>query len=233
MFSFLKKVCVIAAHPDDEVLGCGGTIKKLTDNGCKVSILILGEGITSRRKERDRDADQDALRKLHSCCRKASRILGVESVKIKDFPDNRFDSVDLLDIVKVIEEFLSDVMPDAVLTHHPGDLNVDHQITNHAVLTACRPTSPWSPNYLLTFDVLSSTEWNFGSRGNIFTPNVFCNVKKEIKTKVKALKCYDSELIPFPFPRSPDAIECQAKRYGAVSNLPAAEAFNLIFFRYK
>jgi N-acetylglucosamine malate deacetylase 1 len=232
MLSTLKNIAVIAAHPDDEVLGCGATMRKLADQGARVELLVLGEGITSRSKDRDAIADRDALKRLSGNCKKANKVLGSNSIILKDFPDNRFDSVGLLDIVKVIEEFLIEKKVQAVFTHHRGDLNIDHQITNRAVITACRPSSKNSPDYILTFDVLSATEWNFGSRENLFSPNLFVDVEKELKYKNDALACYDSEVHHFPFPRSAEAIESQAKRYGSMSNCCFAEAFELIFSRH-
>ncbi|MBC8555278.1 MAG: PIG-L family deacetylase [Candidatus Brocadiales bacterium] len=232
MLSTLTNIAVIAAHPDDEVLGCGATMRKLADHGARVEVLILGEGVTSRSKNRDVIADRDALKRLSEDCKKANKILGSNGIVLKDFPDNRFDSIGLLDIVKVIEDFLIEKKVQAVFTHHRGDLNIDHQITNRAVVTACRPSSKFSPDYILTFDVLSSTEWHFGSRENLFSPNLFVNVEKELKYKIDAMACYDSEIHHFPLPRSTESIESQAKRYGSMSNYSFAEAFELIFSRH-
>ncbi len=230
MNSFFKKIAVIAAHPDDEVLGCGGTIAKFSQKGSVVDVLILGEGIVSRKKKEEL-LKKEELEALVENCKKANKIIGSNSITIKNFPDNRFDSVDLLEIVKTIEEFMNDKRPRAVFTHHRGDLNIDHRITNKAVVTACRPVAIWSPDILFSFDILSSTEWNFGCRENIFYPNVFINIDKEIDTKIEAMKCYDSEINNFPFPRSVDAIKYQAKRYGAISNHPTSEAFELLLWR--
>ena len=163
-----KKISVIAAHPDDEILGCGGTIFKFSRLGCIIDVLILSEGITARYKNDKDSINKEELEALNDKCRKANKIIGTSSVTIKNFPDNRFDSIDLLKIVKTIEEFLDDKRPEVVFTHHRGDLNIDHQITNKAVVTACRPIAKWSPNILFSFDILSSTEWNFGYRENLF-----------------------------------------------------------------
>jgi len=226
-----KKISVIAAHPDDEILGCGGTIFKFSRLGCIIDVLILSEGITARYKNDKDSINKEELEALNDKCRKANKIIGTSSVTIKNFPDNRFDSIDLLKIVKTIEEFLDDKRPEVVFTHHRGDLNIDHQITNKAVVTACRPIAKWSPNILFSFDILSSTEWNFGYRENLFSPNVFINIENEIIKKIEAIKCYDSEISKFPFPRSIEAVEFQAKRYGAISNNYAAEGFELLMWR--
>lgn len=165
---------------------------------------------------------------LKKACMKANRSLGVKKVTLNEFPDNRFDSVDLLDIVKEVEHFLRTFPSDVVFTHHRGDLNIDHQITNRAVLTACRPASEHSPRAILSFDVLSSTEWYFGSRENYFIPSLFLDVSDTIEDKIKAMSFYTSETRPFPFPRSPESIRCQAKRYGQIVNIEAAEAFEVV-----
>ena len=233
MFNASDKIAVIAAHPDDEILGCGGVLKKLSSEGHEINVLILGEGVTSRNRFRDTELVSEELNKLKENSRKANQKVGVKNVIFKDFPDNRFDSVDMLDIVKEIESFLQEFPANTIFTHHRGDLNIDHKILNQAVLTACRPISNVSPECILAFEVLSSTEWSFGVRENIFSPNVFINIEKELETKIEALSCYEAEVRSFPFPRSPEAVEHQAKRYGAVSNLPAAEAFELLFFRRK
>lgn len=231
MIKNIRKAAVIAAHPDDEVLGCGGTINKLFKLEVKTDVLILGEGITARRKNRDIKQDKSAIKKLRKNSKKANRILGTNSIVFKEFPDNRFDSVDLLDIIKVIEKFLSESKPDAVFTHHYGDLNIDHQIANRSVLTACRPVSSWSPDMIFTFDVLSSTEWFWGAHSRMFKPNFFVDVAAHLEAKKAALRCYFSEYKEFPSPRSEDAVEHQAGRYGAMVNQRASEAFELIYCR--
>ena len=135
----MKSVLIIAAHPDDEVLGCGGTIANQIRNGDEVHVLILAEGMTSRDYTRDREGSQDDVIKLRNMTNEAHKILGSNSVKLMDFPDNRMDSVDLLDIVKVVENEINDKKPEIIFTHYNRDLNVDHRITHQAVFTACRP----------------------------------------------------------------------------------------------
>lgn len=228
MLDFAERVAVIAAHPDDEILGCGASLKKLTAKGCQVNVLILGEGITSRSNVRDPESDKIQLEKLRQNCHQANQTVGVKNVVMKQYPDNRFDSIDLLDIVKDIETFLGDFPADAVFTHHRGDLNIDHQITNRGVVTACRPAVMASPDLILCFNVLSSTEWYFGSRENLFTPNFFIDVGDTIEDKVKAMAFYESEIKPFPFARSLESIRIQAKHYGQIINVEAAEAFEII-----
>ena len=135
----MKCIMVIAAHPDDEVLGCGGTIAKHVHNGDEVHVLILAEGVTSRDEKRNREGRSNDIIHLKNMANKVSNILGATSIQLMDFPDNRMDSVDLLDVVKVVESKINERKPEIIYTHHHGDLNNDHRITHQAVLTACRP----------------------------------------------------------------------------------------------
>jgi len=149
-------------------------------------------------------------------------------VVFKAFPDNQFDTVSLLDIVKVVEGFLQQYPSSLVFTHHRGDLNIDHQITNRAVLTACRPGSAWSPEMILSFDVLSSTAWYFGSRENYFIPNLYVDVSSTLTDKINAMAYYKSEIKPFPYARSLESIQNQARHLGSIVNIKAAEGFEII-----
>jgi len=132
-----KNVAIIAAYPDDEVLGCSGTIARYTETGDLISILILAEGLTSRDPSRSRDASSALLGYLAECAQKVSQILGAVDVKLLEFPDNRMDSVGLLEVIKTVEDWLAYVRPSVVYTHHVGDVNVDHTVVYRAVVTAC------------------------------------------------------------------------------------------------
>ncbi len=153
------KLLVIVAHPDDEVLGCGGTIARLASEGQEVYCLILGEGITSRYDQRD-TVVEDGLKQLKLEAEQAAKILGIKKAFFKNYPDNRFDTIPLLTIVKAIEEIKREIEPDIIYTHHQGDLNIDHQITFKAVLTACRPMKGQTVKEIYSFEVPSSTEWS-------------------------------------------------------------------------
>lgn len=221
----IKNVLVVAAHPDDEVLGCGGTIAKLVRRGIKVQTLILGEGITSRFDKREKGLKSKELKKLKISIDKAGKVLGVKKTFRFEFPDNRFDTVPLLDIIKAIEKVKNKVKPDTVYTHHRGDLNIDHRITYNAVLTACRPIKGETVKKIYSFEIPSSTEWNYTY---IFSPNMFVDITKTFEVKIKTLKCYEDELKKFPHPRSEEAIKCIAKRWGSVAGLGCAEAFEVV-----
>ncbi|MDX1387854.1 MAG: PIG-L family deacetylase [Acidobacteriota bacterium] len=221
------KVLVIGAHPDDEVLGCGGTIARLADEGADVSIHILAEGVTARFDRRD-DADPKAIGVLHAQARAAGEILGAKRVELHGLPDNRLDTVALLDVVKVVEEIIASSRPEVIYTHHGGDLNVDHGIVHRAVLTATRPDDSQSAREVYAWEVPSSTEWSFHRFEPSFRPNVFVDVSETLERKIEAMKAYTGELRDFPHPRSPEALESIARRWGTVAGFRAAEAFELV-----
>jgi len=220
-------ILVVAAHPDDEVLGCGATIARLAQEGHAVSILILGEGITSRYAHRE-DADVTSIAALHARARGVCAHLGARDVALAGLPDNRFDSVPLLEIVKIVEAHVGRVRPEVVFTQHGGDLNVDHECTYRAVLTATRPLSGCPVRQLYAFEVGSSTEWAFQQFRPVFHPNLFVDVTDTLDRKLTAMQMYEGEARSFPHPRSSEALRAQAVRWGAVAGLSAAEAFVLV-----
>ncbi|MDP3562993.1 MAG: PIG-L deacetylase family protein [Methanoregula sp.] len=220
-------VLILAAHPDDEVLGCGGTVARLVREGTPVSVAILGEGITSRYSARS-TADPALLDDLCRRSKKAADILGVTDVRFFSLPDNRFDTVPLLDIVKIIENLINEIQPTVVFTQHGGDLNIDHTIVFKATLTASRPV-PGSPvKQVLAYEVPSSTDWAFQTGQNIFSPNVFYDVSTTLDLKMDALKIYAGEMKDPPHPRSLDAVRENAFRWGHITGVRAAEAFESI-----
>lgn len=222
------KVLVIAAHPDDEVLGCGGTMSRMSKEGHKVYTLILGEGITSRDKKRDVRKRRHDLSELQKYVENANKILGVTKTFDFNLPDNRFDTVPLLDIIKTIEQVKTEIAPDIIFTHHHGDLNIDHQITFRTTITACRPVKDETVKEIYSFEIPSSTEWNISSSSTYFMPNHFVDISETLKIKINALKQYKSEIKKFPHPRSPEAVEIIAKRWGIQVGLKAAEAFEVV-----
>lgn len=220
-------VLVVVPHPDDEILGCGGAIARHVAQGDSVSILILAEGITSRAKSRKAGRDLGKLKALRGAALRASSILGVSDTVFHDFPDNRMDSLPLLDVVKVVEHHVVRTAPSIVYTTFGGDVNIDHRICYEAVVTACRPQPGHSVTSLLVFETLSSTEWQPPIVGTQFTPNFFINISSIIGVKLRALEAYESELRDWPHPRSLKATEVLAKYRGSSVGLDAAEAFML------
>ncbi|MBF0549488.1 MAG: PIG-L family deacetylase [Deltaproteobacteria bacterium] len=221
------KILVVAAHPDDEVLGCGGTMARLSREGHEIFIAILGEGITARYADRTA-ADPVLLQELHDLARRAGARLGAKDVFLYHLPDNRFDTVPLLDIIKIVERLIVQHQPEVVYTHHQGDLNIDHAILARAVLTAARPLPGQPIKELYAFEIPSSTEWAFNQLGPIFQPNVFVNISQTLDIKLSAMDLYEKEARPFPHPRSRQALISLAQRWGSAAGLPAAEAFSLI-----
>jgi LmbE family N-acetylglucosaminyl deacetylase len=222
-----KPVLVIAAHPDDEILGCGGTAARLVREGRDVHFAIMGEGITSRHANRDA-AGVEQLAQLKRQAQAAAGKVGVQNVALHQLPDNRLDTVPLLEVVKLVEDLIDRIQPEIVYTHHPGDLNVDHGVIFRAVLTATRPMAGQPVRELYAFEVSSSTEWSFQRLEPIFRPNVFVDITHTIDAKVAAIECYESEARKFPHPRSPEALRALATRWGTVVGCAAAEAFELV-----
>lgn len=222
----LRKVLVVAAHPDDEVLGCGGTLARHVQQGDNVHVLILGEGVMSRYDGRRKAKNAD-LERLRRATADAMKILGVQHLTFEAFSDNSFDRMALLDIVKAVERVKNKVHPHIVYTHHGGDLNIDHRLTLQAVLAACRPQPDDPVKELHAFEVVSSTEWADPSM-DIFSPTMFVDISATLPQKLRAMACYETELRNWPHPRSLKAIEHLARWRGASVGCEAAEGFRVI-----
>jgi LmbE family N-acetylglucosaminyl deacetylase len=222
-----ERVLVVAAHPDDEVLGCGATIARMVSEGSHVAIAILGEGISSRYVDRAA-APPDLLAQLRRDGERAAGLLGAAEVSFHELPDNRFDTVPMLDVVKLVERLVERVAPGEIYTHHPGDLNVDHGIVHRAVLTATRPICGSVVRRILAFEVPSSTDWAFRQFAPEFRPNVFVDVAATLDRKLEAMKAYESEARLFPHPRSNEALLALARLRGSAVGFEAAEAFELV-----
>ena len=220
-----KKILIIAAHPDDEVLGCFGTVAKMVKEGDEAYTLILGEGKTSRDEQRSIENKKAELNILNQEIEKANSVINIKKTFIENFPDNRFDSVDLLDIVKAILKVKEEIKPDIIFTHYENDLNIDHQITYQAVVTATRPMEDESVEEIYSFEVLSSTEWSYPLS---FSPDLFFDISETIELKKEAMKQYDSELCQFPHPRSIEGIELNAKYHGMRVGKAYVEAFKTV-----
>lgn len=219
-----SRVLTVAAHPDDEVLGCGGAMAAHVRRGDRVSILILGEGLTSRADTRA-GADRAGLPDLQRDARAAARCLGVEDVTLLDFPDNRFDSVDLLDVVKAVEAVKVRVQPDIVYVHHWGDLNIDHRVTFDAVMAAFRPLPGEPPLDIHAYEVPSSTAWAGPGAQAQFGPTHFVEIAATLDAKIAAMESYVSERRSWPHPRAPEALRALAAYRGSQVGVSAAEAF--------
>lgn len=219
-----RRVAVFVAHADDEILGCGGTVRRHVLTGEEVWHIILADGETSRG---DIAAREEVIARRETAAQAAAAALGVQHVALHRLPDNRLDTLPLLDIVKLIEAHLAEIAPSVVYTHHPGDLNIDHRRVHEAVVTACRPQPGHTTSRLLFFETPSSTEWRAPSSATAFIPNWFVDVSDTLEAKLAALRAYDGEMRAWPHPRSYEAIEHLARWRGATVGLGAAEAFML------
>jgi N-acetylglucosamine malate deacetylase 1 len=217
-----RSILVVAAHPDDEILGCGGVMAAHAARGDDVHIAILAQGLASRGP-----ADVAAFAHLHAAASEAQRIVGAKTLALFSFPDNRLDSVALLDLVKVVEELVERHQPSTVYTHFAGDLNIDHRRTHEAVMTACRPQPGHCVDQVLCFEVPSSTEWMPAGSALPFVPNVFIDIERTLDAKLAALAAYAGEMRPFPHARSLEAVRHLAGWRGASAGFAAAEAFVL------
>lgn len=218
-----RSVLIVVAHPDDEVLGCGGTIAKLSEAGATVNVLYVADGESARRNEVADSASILRRRAAEHAC----QILGATPVDFLDFPDNRLDAVALLDVVKEVERVVNELGPEMVITHHCGDVNVDHRRVHEAVVVACRPQPGGTVRAILCFEVPSSTEWQFAGSTSPFVPNWFEDITPWLPKKELALQAYASELRPWPHSRSLVAINHLTSWRGASVGLEAAEAFVL------
>lgn len=217
---------VVAAHPDDEVLGCGGTIASMAKDGWAVHVLLLADGEGARG-----NSDSAVPKNLVAARRKAADvaggIMGCASMTTLALPDNRLDQLEMLDVVKIIEEFVKRHRPQTVFTHHSGDVNVDHRMVHEAVVAACRPQPGHPVRDLLFFEIPSSTEWRPAGSLHPFVPNWYVDISSTLRIKMRALKAYHSEMRKFPHPRSIRAARALAEWRGATVGMTAAEAFVL------
>ncbi len=215
------RVLVCAAHPDDETLGCGGVIARHCEAGEEVHVLFVADGVTARGS-----ATGEEIQKRREAASAALQVLGAKPPIFLNFADQKLDSAPLLDIIRRIEDIAGAVRPSLVYTHHAGDLNFDHQIVSRATLTALRPVPGQKASRIYGFEVLSSTEWAFGSPA--FAPVRFVNIAATFAKKMAALRCYDFEMRSPPHPRSYKAVEALAVYRGGAAGFDYAEAFTIL-----
>ena len=217
------RILTIAAHPDDETLGAGGTMARLASQSHEVHVCILTEGVTARHHHVERQQE---------CAIRACDVLGVSDVVFCGLPDQRLDSLPLLDIITPIEKCVAGIRPDLVLTHFSEDANQDHRIAFRATLVATRPMPGSCVTTVLCYETLSSTEWAPPFPGSVFSPNLFVEISSTLPVKLNAMRAYEQtfagEMRPFPHPRSYEALEACSRRHGATAGVTAAEAFMLV-----
>lgn len=217
------RILTVAAHPDDETLGAGGTMAWHAARGDRVWVCVLTDGVTSRH-------DRVALQA--ECARRACDTLGVERLVLVGLPDQRLDTLCLLDVITPIEQCIEEFGPDVVLTHFPGDVNEDHRLVSRATMVATRPVAESTVRKVCAFEVPSSTDWAPPVPGSVFTPNLYVDISDTMDTKLTAMKAYAdaffNEMRPYPHPRSVEALIAYGQRHGVASGMLAAEPFMLL-----
>ena len=216
------KMLVIAAHPDDEVLGCGGYMARFSTNN-EVYTAIVTEGCSAQYAGGGSAA---LIERKKKAAREANHLLGAREVFFGDFPDMRLDTIAHIDLNSFLTGVISEIKPDMILTHHPGDINLDHQLVYKSTMVAARPSNGRAPDVLL-YETPSATEWQGYDRNNAFIPNVFIDITATLERKLAALHCYDLELRTFPHPRSEEGIRAYASYRGLAAGLSAAESYCL------
>ena len=215
------KILVIAPHPDDEVLGVGGTIAKRANEGNNVYVCVVTRGCEPLFKE-------ELVMQTREECRRADAFLGVKETIFLDFPAVMLETVPRYELNGAISELIQRIMPDEVYIPHRGDMQLDHKMVVDACMVALRPKYKHIVKRIYTYETLSETGWDIPSISNDFVPNVYENITGTFDTKLKAMNIFQSQLADFPAARSLEAIEALAKYRGATVNVNAAEAFMLV-----
>ncbi|WP_163505808.1 PIG-L deacetylase family protein [Fodinicola acaciae] len=214
-------VAVLAAHPDDELLGPGGTLALWVRRGDDVHAIIVADGATSR-------YEHGMASVLAKSSRRAGDVLGLSSVRDLALPDQRLDAIPLIDVTQRIEAVVDELRPDIVLTHFPQDVNADHCVVARATWTACRPYVLPRLKRFAVFETPSSTEWAWPADAAAFAPTVFVDISETLEDKLAAMECYESELRDYPHPRSLRALRERAGFWGSRIGRAAAEPFQLL-----
>jgi N-acetylglucosamine malate deacetylase 1 len=217
------RVLTVAAHPDDETLGAGGTMARLVAAGHEVWVCILTEGVTARHRHVEQQLE---------CAVRAADVLGVANVVFCGLADQRLDALPLLEVITPIEKCIDELRPEVVFTHYKEDANQDHRAVFQATLVATRPVEGSSVQQVLCYETASSTEWAPPFPGSVFSPNVFVDISSTLPIKLQAMREYErthsGEMRSYPHPRSYEALEAYAKRHGVVAGVHAAEPFMLV-----
>jgi len=213
-----KNILILAPHPDDEVLGCGGTMKKYAESGSKVNVVILTRG-TSKMYSDER------IENVRKEAKNAHKILGVKETIFFDFLAPELDTIPLSEISKVISDVINKLNIQIVYLPHRGDIHNDHRAVFNAGLVACRPVGQYSVKEIYSYETLSETEWAAPFGDDIFVPTKFVNITEQMNHKLKAMECFISQLRTFPNPRSLESIEALAKHRGATVGFERAEGF--------
>ena len=215
------RVVVLGAHPDDEILGAGGTLARHVLDGDEVHAIVVADGASSRASDEMRIAlEKDAAR--------AAEAIGFTSIRLESLPDQRLDTVPFIDLTQIIESILNDIEPHVVYTHFPGDVNVDHGLVARATWTACRPYARPQLRRFAVFETPSSTEWAWPVNDSSLQPNHFVDITETLDKKIAAMECYRSELREYPHPRSSRSLRERAAFWGSQVGRLAVEPFRIL-----
>ncbi len=214
-------IVIIAAHPDDEVLGCGATAARMAGEGHRVIPVIVCENASVR-------YDSHMQSVLEENAITSADILGMQPPVFLRMPDQKLDTFSALEMAQAIERAFEETKPEVVFTHHGGDINMDHRVLFEATMVATRPTPGNRVRTVFTYETISSTEWAAPGYHSVFTPNTFYDVSSTLALKIKAFSVYESEVKEYPHPRSLEGIEIRAKDWGTRVGRHAAEAFQLV-----
>ena len=223
MIGSAKRVLVVVAHPDDEVLGPGGTLARLSRSGAEISLAVVSDGASAQP-----GYDAAAGERRNNQMRDAANILGIGRIFHGTFPDMRLDTVPHIELNIWISNVVRETECDLVFTHHHGDVNLDHSMVFRSTLVATRPVPGQHVKTVLSYQVNSSSEWSDPSVQKAFLPNVFVDISETIETKIAALEAYVDEVRATPHPRSPDAVRARAQVQGSEVGVAYAEGFVLI-----
>jgi len=215
------RVLVVAAHPDDEVLGPGGTLRRHALRGDEVTAFVACCGTNLR-------YDTEAETKLRAASSAVGAALGFREVRLGDLPDQGLDTMTLTRVIDPLEKLLGEIRPEILYTHFAGDINRDHRALYEALAVAARPYSAPFLKRFISFETPSSTEWGPSAGHPPFDPNFFVDVSRTLDDKVRAFGLYESEVRPAPHPRSPESLRARAAAWGSAVGCAAAEAFRIV-----
>lgn len=217
------KILIIAPHPDDEVLGCGGTIKKYVSRGNEIFLCIVTKAYTP-------DWSGDFIKNREEEIKCAKNSLGIKEVVFLGLPTVKLDTVPQKELNDSISECIKNINPDIVFVPFHGDINKDHKLVSEATLVAVRPKPGLSVKKVYCYEVLSETEWAKPAQKieDVFIPNFYEDISDYLNDKLKAMECYKSELKDYPHPRSLEGIKVLAQKRGTECGTKAAEAFILL-----
>lgn len=216
----MTRVLAVAPHPDDEVLGVGGTLARLADEGTDVHVAIVTRGYPPQ-------FDQDLIEAGRKEAREAHDKLGVRETHFLDFPAAGLDTIPHREVNAALLALVEELSPDTVFAPFGGDLHLDHQLVSHSALVATRPNRSARVRRVLAYETVSETNWN-APFGALFSPNVYIDISRFLDLKLEALACFESQLRPFPHERSLEAIRALATVRGTNVGTEAAEAFMLV-----